>query len=124
MLANHRFLALVALLLLGYAFLNKGFAYWGIAPLYVGELVLIAGFATLLAGRIDSAVLRSPIIWALGLFVAWSALTALPQIGTYGLDTIRDSVIWLYAAFAVLVAGALLRRRVQAPNGWWRRTAS
>ena len=41
--ASKNYLTLVSFLLLGYAFLDKGFAYLGFAPFYVSEMVLGAG---------------------------------------------------------------------------------
>ena len=103
------YLALIAVLLLGYAFLDKGFAYLGYAPIYVGELTLSAGLLVLLCGGLSSAVLRSPITWAILAFALWGALNTLPYLDTYGILALRDGVVWGYAAFALTVAGALLR---------------
>src|ERR1044071_7675786 len=45
------FLGALGLVLLGYALLGRGFAYIGVAPLYVGEFALAFGlFAALLSG--------------------------------------------------------------------------
>ncbi len=72
------YLALVALLLLGYAFLDKGFAYIGYAPVYVGELALAAGLFVILAGGGSFTVFRSPITWAVLAFALWGAVNTLP----------------------------------------------
>ena len=103
------YLALMGVLLLGYAFLDKGFAYLGYAPVYVGELVFAMGLFVLLLGGLSSAFLRSPITWAILAYCAWGALITLPDVGVTGLQALRNSVVWTYSAFALLVAGALLR---------------
>ncbi len=103
------YLALVALLLLGYAFLDKGFAYIGYAPVYVGELALAAGLFVILAGGGSFTVFRSPITRAVLAFALWGAVNTLPYVGTYGILALRDGVVWAYAAFALIVAAALLR---------------
>ena len=38
-----RYLALLAIVLLGYALMGKGFAYLGFPPLYVGEIAFLTG---------------------------------------------------------------------------------
>ena len=122
MFASRIYLVLVSFLLLGYAFLTKGFAYIGVAPIYVGEIVLGAGLVTLVLGGVGSAVLRSPITWALLVYASWGAVTTLPHIDFYGLDTLRDSVVWIYAAYAIFVAGALLRMgMIERPMDWYGR---
>ena len=39
-----RYLLLLLGVLLGYAFIGRGFAYLGLPPLYVGEMALLTGF--------------------------------------------------------------------------------
>ncbi len=96
-----------------------GFAYVGSAPIYVSEVVLGAGLFVLLLGGVGSAVLRSPITWALLAYVAWSAVTTLTSVGAPVFDVLRDSVIWIYSAFAILVAGVLLRTgMIERPIDW------
>ena len=41
--AGDRYLALLAIVLLGYALMGKGFAYIGFPPLYVGEIAFLTG---------------------------------------------------------------------------------
>ena len=65
------YLHCVGILLIGYAILDKGFAYLGFAPLFVGEMVLGAGMLCLLAGGISSRVFASPMVWTLLIFGAW-----------------------------------------------------
>jgi len=120
--ASKNYLALVSFLLLGYAFLDRGFAYLGFAPIYVSEMVLGAGLVVLLLGGAATAVLRSPITWALLAYAAWGAVTALTSSGPSVFDVLRDSVIWFYSAFAILVAGVLLRTgMIERPIDWYGR---
>ncbi len=106
---SRQYAFIVAILLLGYAFLDRGFAYIGVAPIYVGEIVLAIGVPIFVFGGVSSAIFRSPITIVLLIFVAWSGITAYPNFGRYGLLTLRDSVIWSYSAYAILVAGILAR---------------
>lgn len=98
-------------LLLGYVFLDKGFAYLGMPPLYVGELVLIVGLLAAVLGGGVWAAFRSPLSWLWLLFALYGLSRTIPFIGVYGVDALRDAVIWGYGVFAVLVAGFLLRSR-------------
>jgi hypothetical protein len=120
------FLVVTAVCLYGYTFLGKGFAYFGLAPLYVGELVFMFGvLAVLLGGGIWPAF-RSPISRLLLLYACWGFARTLPYITGYGLEALRDATIWGYGAFALLVAGFLLRLRcwtkvpeIYARWFWW-----
>ena len=109
MALSRLYLTFLGLLLLGYVFLDKGFAYIGYAPVYLGELALVAGIFVLVGGGVSVHLFRSPIVWAILAFALWSALTTLPYLGTYGIVAFRDSALWGYSAFALLVAGVLLR---------------
>src|SRR4051794_17093444 len=89
-------------LLIGYAFLGKGFAYFGLPPLYVGEMCLaLAAVATLYSIR--QARFSLPLLF-LVLFMAWGLVRTVPYIGTYGLFAVRDGVTWEYGLFAIAVA--------------------
>jgi O-antigen ligase len=113
------FLIAVGLLLLGYAFFDKGFAYIGHAPIYIGEVVLGLGLMAMVAGGGNFRLFRSPITWILLLYVTWQVLILIPGISRYGITALRDSVIWLYAVFAFMVAAALLRSRSFAKVPEW-----
>lgn len=92
--------------LLGYAFLGRGFAYLGVGPVFVGELVLGASLVALVAAGGLAVPLRSPITWLYLVFAGWGAVRAIGDIGTYGMDTVRDSAVWYYGLF--LLVGAWL----------------
>jgi len=92
-------------LLVGYMFLGRGFAHVSIGGVYVGEWVLLLGVVTAAFGAIRAGF-RAPITWTVALllaFVALGALRTLPYLGTYGMDALRDGVLWGYAAFALIV---------------------
>lgn len=109
MTPSKAFLTVMGLLLLGYAFFDKGFALLPHAPIFVGELALVAGFMAALSGSISVKVFRSPVSWILLAYVAWGLFVAAPHFSTFGVLTYRDSVVWFYSLFALLVAGALMR---------------
>lgn len=96
------FLAALAGILTGYAFFNRAFAYIGVPPLFVGEVVLVVG---LLAFVYSIGRWRlTPVMALLLLFVGWGAVQTVPYIGRYGVDALRDAVAWIYAAFAIILA--------------------
>ena len=103
-------LSALGICLLGYAFLGKGFAYLGAPPLYVGELSLLLCLTATLTGVRLRVLGRSPVVYLLGLYMLLGLAATLPQISVYGLDSLRDAVLWGYGLFAVCVAALLLGR--------------
>lgn len=106
----------LCILLAGYAMLGKGFAYVGIPPLFVGELTLLIGSYLFLWFGGWSYVLGRPPVWTLMAVALWGVVTTLPHISNYGLDALRDAMIWGYAVFAVLVMGGLLAEPNRLPR--------
>lgn len=105
--------ALLGPLLGGYLLFDRAFAYLhppGV-PFYVGEMVLVTGIlGTLTATAYLRAPLRDePTLALLGAFMLWGLIRSVPGFGAYGMDAIRDSVLWYYAFFAFLVTAALAR---------------
>lgn len=105
------YLAVVGVLLLGYAILDRGFAYLGVPPVFVSEIVLALGIFVVLTGACSARVFMSPIAWITMIFVLWQLLITLQYIRIYGLDAVRDAATWYYATFAFLLGGILLRSR-------------
>lgn len=100
--------------LVGYAFADKGFAYLGYTPVFIGELLLVGGILTFVFSNGFRIVRHSYLFWLWIIFSLWGLMRTLPFIGTYGLAALRDAVIWGYGAFAFIVAVALIR------SGWLR----
>jgi hypothetical protein len=103
------FLAALGIALVGYAILGRGFAYLGVRPLFVGEVVLAIGFLGLVLRGMHREVLRSPVVYALIGFMLVGASASIPYLGPYGLDVLRDGVLWGYGIFALFTASSLLR---------------
>lgn len=104
-LVTRIFLVVLGILLLGYMFLGRGFAHIGIGPIYIGDWVLLLGMAAAAFVLVRGGV-RAPITWIVALLVAFAALGAartIPYLGEYGLDALRDGVLWGYAGFALIV---------------------
>ncbi|HKO13744.1 MAG TPA: O-antigen ligase family protein [Acidobacteriaceae bacterium] len=105
-----QFLAFFSVVLGGYAIGSKGFAYLGVAPLYIGELSLLFGLVALWHTRAKLALLQYPTIRLLGVFMLFGAARTLPYVRQYGLDALRDGVLWGYGTFSIIVAGVILSR--------------
>jgi hypothetical protein len=102
------YLALLAIVLLGYALMGKGFAYLGFPPLYVGEIALLTGIVVFLrSGALVGALATLPAFLLLPL-MAWVLARTFPFFGQYGFDCLRDSAIVMYGGFAFIVIGLLL----------------
>ena len=108
-----RFLGVYAVIhgvwLVMYALLGKGFAYAGFPPLYVGEMLLVLAAFALLNARRTVRLFNTPTGILLTCFIAWQTACMLPYLEIYGLDALRDSVVWAYALFAWTVAAMVLR---------------
>jgi hypothetical protein len=105
------FLVSLALLLTGYAFAGRGFAYIGVEPLFVGEVVLGLGVAAVMIARPTRRLSRMHgLIVA---FMAWGALRTLPYIPDYGHEAPRDGAVWGYAIFAIAVSLLITDRHVR-----------
>ena len=117
----------LGLLLGGYLFLDKTFAYLHVpgTPLFVGEIVLGIGIMESIHLRLPwrRLVGSSPILKALLAFMVACLLRLLVDLPRYRLDAIRDSSIWYYGAFAFLVAAAAVADPSFVPQllRWYRR---
>ena len=105
------YLLTLGALLIGYMFLGRGFAHIRLGPVFIGDWVLFLGVATVAVAVIRAKV-RPPISWTILLLLAFAALGALrtlPYLGMYGMDALRDGVLWGYAAFSLIVVALVDR---------------
>ena len=107
----------LSFLIIGYVFFGKGFAYVGVAPLYVSEIGLGLGALSLAAalaveGRTRARGCERLPLLLLAAFVAWQLFRTLPYLRTHGLDSARDAMLWGYSAYAVLIYALLPGRAV------------
>lgn len=115
------YLVLLAGVLIGYAFIGKGFAYLGFPPIYVGEIALLTGGAIFLeTGYVIAALTMLPSL-LLAMMMAWVLVRTLPFVGVYGVDALRDSVVIMYGGFAFIVTALLLEdsRRLNIILRWY-----
>ncbi|MGA2583743.1 MAG: O-antigen ligase family protein [Tepidisphaeraceae bacterium] len=101
------FLRFLGIALLGYAVIGKGFAYIGVPPLYIGEMVLAYGVFALCMSENWSRVLRTGWVWPLLAYMAWGLIRTVPYISIYGPDALRDAAIWIWGLFSIVIASLL-----------------
>jgi hypothetical protein len=104
---SDRFFRLLGILLLGYAILGKGWAYLGIGPLFVGEILLAYGIFALATCGNWSRIFRTAWVWPLLVFMVCCALQTLPYLRTYGAEALRDAAVWIWGAYALVIASLL-----------------
>lgn len=103
-----RYMVLLALVLLGYALFGRGFAYVGLPPLFLGELVLVLGVGLVLCHRHIGTVIQQSGALALLGFIGWGTICTVPHLGQYKIDALRDAVLWGYGLYALVVATLLI----------------
>src|SRR5947207_11387277 len=100
LLGGDRYLAFLAIALLGYALMGKGFAYLGFPPLYVGEIAFFIGAIVFLRSGVSVASLATlPGLMLVALMV-WVLARTIPYVTVYGFDALRDSTVVMYGGFA------------------------
>jgi hypothetical protein len=104
------FLRLLLTVLVGYALLGRTFAGLGARPVYIGEIVLGLGMLSAVATGWHLRRMRTPSVYLLLTFMCWGAVRTVPYIETYGLNALRDAVVWGYGVFALLLAPVLVGR--------------
>jgi O-antigen ligase len=107
----HFNLKLIGFLLLGYMFLDRGFAYVGYSPIFIGELVLAVTIFIAAITKFNLLAINNPIGYALLAFIAWAVGILTLNSSANLFDAFRDSVIWGYSLYALFVASLLLSLR-------------
>src|SRR5260370_31860762 len=115
------YLLLLLGVLLGYAFIGRGFSYLGLPPLYVGEMALLTGFIIFLRTSCLIAALATLPSLLLAAAMAWVMLRTLPFVGMHGFDALRDSVVIMYGGFAFIIIALLLEgaHRITTVVRWY-----
>jgi hypothetical protein len=99
------FLLCLGILLVGYAFLGRGFAHLGVPPVYLGEFVLALGLAATAWAAVRSRlqISRSWLVVLLVAFMALGLVRTVPDLRPYGADALRDGTLWGYGIFALIL---------------------
>lgn len=105
-----RYFVFLMVVLAGYAIGGRGFAYFGYPPLFVGEILVMAGVVALLKTGCGVAAFAAVPSALLAVTMAWVLARTLPYIPSHGFNALRDSVIVMYGAIAFIVVGLLVDR--------------
>jgi hypothetical protein len=117
-----RFDVLLPLLLAGYLWLGRTFAWFHIpgTPIFVGEIVLVFGIVGMVR------ILSWPPLWErsngpflLVLFVGWGLMRMIPTFFDDPIIALRDGAIFIYAVVALVVLYALVDRPHVLPR-WFK----
>ena len=110
-------------LLAGYAFFDRAFAWIHVpgTPLFLSEMALAFGLFAVLGThpRLGEAARRSAAFRALAAYMIWGAGLLAVSLPRWGLDAVRDSVLWYYGAVAIYVV-VLVRSRPDRIRRWLR----
>ncbi len=114
--AADRYVQVLGWALLGYALLSRGFAYWGVPPIFVGEIILLVGlfYAATSGSLLKVALTPTGIVLVLLLALAASSITR--NYGMHGVDAIRDGMQLGYGLFAFIIATLLIARPERLKN--------
>ena len=104
------YLVVLGTSLFGYALLGKTFAYIGLPPLYIGEVVFALGVIALLYSRCVIASFATLPNLLLALLIGWGIIRTVPYFRENGFDAMRDSMLVLYGGFAFIVTALLLEK--------------
>jgi O-antigen/teichoic acid export membrane protein len=117
----------LGLLLGGYLFLSKSFAYLHVpgTPVFVGEIVLGIGIfeLLLLPSPWRYLLTRAPVLKVVLVFLAVCCVRLFFDYPAYGVEAVRDASIGYYGLFALLTAAAVVCEPTFLPRllGWYRR---
>lgn len=106
-------LGMLGVSLCGYAYWGRGFAYLGIPPLYVDFVLWLLCVAYLAFSRVTIQALATVPGALLAAFMMWGTIAVVEGIGPYGLDALRDGVLWAYGVLALAVACLVWRHPVE-----------
>lgn len=113
---NDAYFTLLLFSLAGYALLGKGFAYVGVPPLLIGELLLCLGVVVILRSGCALPMLASMPSVLLATLLTLVLYRCLAAVGAYGLDAVRDGVIIIYGVFAFAVIALILEKPERIPQ--------
>jgi len=108
--AGDRYVVWLGFMLLGYTIFSRGFAYLGLPPLFVGEIMILFGVATAVRSGRLGPLLGQPTVWLLLTLMGLAVLRMVPYIGVYGMDAPRDFMQIGYGVYALIIGALLVAR--------------
>jgi len=113
------FAGAMAVALIGYAFLGRGFSYIGVPPLFLDSALFVLALMVLLCRLGWLRVLADPSAALLACYMIWGAVRTVPYVGQYGIDALRDAVIWAWGIFAFALAYVFTRAGIAGRAVRW-----
>ncbi len=104
---SDRWVKLLGIAMLGYAAAGRGFAYLGVPPVFIGELVLVSGLALAVWDGVVLRAFASAPLKVFCLLLAWVLYRTTPYLGLYGVDALRDMMLVGYGLYAVVIVALL-----------------
>ncbi len=101
--AAHLWLYFLAINLAGYIVFCRGWAYLGVPPLYIGEVLMFSGMLIVLLSGRWIVLIQSWLVLPILLFAAWGAYRTFPYLSQYQMYAVRDGMLWGYSAFTFIV---------------------
>ena len=101
-------LSIIGLLLIGYLIGDTGFAHIGVPPVYISEIILSVVIVIFIFAPEISIIYQSKLIWIIFAIDLWCFLQTVPYIESYGIDSLRDSAIYGYSIFAIIIANYMV----------------
>lgn len=98
-------------LLVGYLFLDRGFAHFHVphTPAYLAEITLLFGGICIAAGTrwLRYAVAGDILLGVVLVWMFWGLVRTVPNFSTFGIqNSVHDAALWYYGAFAILFVAA------------------
>ncbi|ACL60435.1 O-antigen ligase family protein [Methylobacterium nodulans] len=110
LVSHDGYVRFLCICLAGYALAGKGFAYVGLPPLLIGEILLILGVVVFIRTRCWLALGSALPMLILAVLIAWVVCRTVVFLPVYGFDALRDSVVVIYGVFALVVASLLIEK--------------
>lgn len=108
--AGDRYFWAIGIVLLGYALLSRSFAYLGVPPVFIGEIMLGLGMIQLIRAGVWRRLGSMPSLWLYGLFFVLAIARTVPYLGLYAIDAGRDFMQVGYGLYAFILAGLIVER--------------
>jgi hypothetical protein len=113
------FLVLMPCLLLGYALFDRTFAYVGVYPIFISEVVLLIATLHLVVARRELRL--TWVHWLLIAFMTLGLFRTLPYLESDGINALRDGTLWAYGLFAFAIAAGTRAEHFQRITSWYGR---
>lgn len=112
------FARLLPIVLMGYVFLDRGFAWLHIPgiPLYPSEVVLIVGLTFSIRGMVRWTGWRLNVVPLLVAFAGWGLIRTIPNLFGDVEATLRDAASWIYILLVFAIFEVLMRRAEILPT--------